>query len=281
MSFGQGGPGWGPGGSSTPDWAALADQAERSRTRRRRWFLLGGGAFAAAAVATAVTVAVVNGGGGSGASDKPSHSLPTATDLPSDSPQPDPSFKDEPPPPPPPRDFVADAKHDKAPLSNARLFHGDRAHVGGRSYRKHATDTTSDCASVAHGKLGPVLTAHHCRKVYRATYTRGQMAVTIGIAVFEDSGTAAAVKHRYQPNVKALPGSGVSDFCRTVTCRTAANSYGRYAYFSIAGHADGDESGSGDKQAVRSALDGLDYAYARILQRGKDQAKASVTTSSE
>ena len=78
MSFGQGGPQWGPGGqnqdpyggqrpygsrnaynsgtdsfdafgtrrtddANTPDWAALAD-ASAARTRRKRLFLVGGGA---------------------------------------------------------------------------------------------------------------------------------------------------------------------------------------------------------------------------------------------
>ncbi len=53
MSFGQGGPSWGPGESRTPDWAALADESA-ARGRRKKWLLIGGGALATAAVAAIV-----------------------------------------------------------------------------------------------------------------------------------------------------------------------------------------------------------------------------------
>lgn len=274
MSFGQGGPPWGPGGSdgSTPDWTALAEEAERGRGRRRRWIIAGGGALATAAVAGIVAVAVVNEGGGD-ASDKPSSSLPPPEDLPSGSPSdPGPTFKDEPPPPPPPRDFIADAKRDKAPLSVSTLFPSQRVTVNDRPYKLAATSTSEKCADGAHAGLGPVLKGNDCDVLYRATFTRDGLAVTVGIAVFEDTKTAARVKKEYKPNLVALPGKGVPDFCRTVTCRTTANSFGRYAYFTIAGRTNGDESGPADKEAQRTALDGSNHAYARILQRGKAQS---------
>ncbi|MGP3985607.1 hypothetical protein [Streptomyces sp. 3N207] len=294
MSFGQGGPGWGsqggpdwnsggnpggwnPGGpeGSGPDWAALAEQAERSRARRRRWLMAGGGALATAAIAGIVAVAVVNEDGSQGASDKPSDSLPPAKEVsPTDDP-PKPTFKDEPPPPPPPRDFISDAKRDKAPLSAKTLYPTKRVTINGHPYKLAKTGTSKNCADAAHAGLGPVLTRNNCTAVYRATYTHDGLAVTVGIAVFKDTKTAEKVKKEYQPNLVALPGGGVPDFCRTVTCRTTANSLGRYAYFTIAGRTNGEPSDAGDKKAQQAALDGSNYAYARVLKRGKDQSEAA------
>ncbi|MEU2607324.1 hypothetical protein [Streptomyces albus] len=282
MSFGQGGPGWGSQGGSgwdgshstgpTPDWAALAEQTERRRARRRRWLMAGGGALATAAVAGIVAVAVVNEGGSQGASDKPSASLPPSESIPEDSDEPSPTFKDDPPPPPPPRDFISDRARDKAPLSVSTLYPSKKVTVNGRPYKLARTDTSKNCAEAAHAGLGPVLTRHRCEALYRATYTRDGLAVTVGIAAFEDARTAAKVKSEYQPNLVALPGGGVPDFCRTVTCRTTANSLGRYAYFTIAGRTNGQASGAGDTKAQQAALDGSNYAYARILQRGRAQS---------
>jgi len=280
MSFGHGGPEWGPGGSSTPDWAALAEEAERARKRRRRWLLFGGGGLAAAAVAGIVAVAVVHESGDSEASDEPSKSLP-ASKNPAGSQQPDPTFKDDPPPPPPPRAFISDPKRDKAPIGTRTLYPGGEAKVNGRTYAKHATDTSGSCADAANSDLGAVLRKHGCDKLYRATYTRHGLAFSVGIAVFPDSAHAARVKDDYEPNLDALPGHGVPDFCRTVVCRTTANDFGRYAYFTIAGRTNGKPSPASDKQAVQAARDGSDFAYARILQRGKDQAKAAVTGSGD
>ena len=281
MSFGQGGPDWGSGssGPSTPDWAALAEEAERTRARRRRWLLAGGGALATVVVAGIVAVAVVSEGGSDDASDKPSNTLPPAKDLPpEDGDGPKPTFKDEPPPPPPPKDFIADAKRDKAPLSAASLFPSERVTINGRTYKLAKSDTSGTCADAAHAGLGPVLSKNGCDTLYRATYRRGGLAVTVGIATFKDSATAAKVKRGYKPNLVALPGGGVPDFCRTVTCRTTANALGRYAYFTIAGRTDGKPSPASDTKAERAGLDGSNYAYARVLQRGKDQSEKAAET---
>lgn len=282
MSFGQGGPDQGPGGSSTPDWAALADESERERTRKRRWIIAGAGALATVVVAGIVTVAVVGEGGGSKASDKPSESLPTPEDLPSSTAgQPDPTFKDEPPPPPPPRDFVSDAKRDKAPLNVRTLFPSKKVSINGRPYKRAATDTSKGCTDAAHAGLGPVLSKNDCERLFRATYTRDGLAVTVGIAVFDDAKTATKVKKQYKPNLVALKGGGVPDFCRTVTCRTTANSYGRYAFFTIAGRTNGKPSTAADSKAEQTGRDGSTYAYARILKRGKEQAAKAVGASPE
>lgn len=268
MSFGQGGPEWGPGGTSTPDWTALAEEAEETRSRRKRWILLGGGGVAAVLVAVVVALAVTGGG-----SDSPGKSQPSANELPSGGEQPEPTFKDNPPPPPPPRDFIADAERDKAPLGVKSLFGGRQAEVDGRTYKKATARAESKCADAAHAGLGPVLTKNDCRGLYRATYTRGGLAVTVGIAAFDDSTTAARVKAAYKPNLVALSGGGVPEFCRTVECRTTVNSLGRYAFFTISGRINGDASDETDKAAEQAGFDGSQYAYSRIMQRGEQQAQ--------
>lgn len=245
--------------------------------------IIGSSALATVVVAGIVAVGVINeGGSGGGASDKPSESLPTAEDLPSSTPgQPDPTFKDEPPPPPPPRDFVSDAKRDKAPLTVSTLFTNKSVTINGRPYKRATTDASKGCTDAAHAGLGPVLSKNDCKSLFRATFTRGGLAVTVGIAVFEDARTAATVKKQYKPNLVALKGGGVPDFCRTVTCRTTANSYGRYAYFTISGRSNGKPSTAADKRAEQAGRDGSAYAYARILQRGKEQAAKAVGASPE
>lgn len=266
MSFGQGGPESGPGGTSTPDWTALAEEAEETRGRRKRLLLLGGGGVAAAVVAAIVAVTVMGGGSDSGSGT-------SATQEPGGAGQPEPTFKDNPPPPPPPRDFIADAQRDTAPLNAGSLFAGKTAEIDGRAYQKTRTDAHKKCAEAAHAGLGPVLTEHDCRSLYRATFTRDGLAFTVGIAVFDDSTTAARVKAAYKPNLVALPGKGVPDFCRTVECRTTVNSLGRYAYFTISGRTNGEPSGEEDKAAERAGLDGSQYAHARIMHRGEQQAE--------
>ncbi|MCT2592281.1 hypothetical protein LHJ74_20645 [Streptomyces sp. N2-109] len=273
MSFGQGGPQWGAGGGGTPDWSAMAEETARSRRRRRRWLVVGGGALATAAVAGIVAIAVVSeSGGGSGASDKPSEALPSPEDLPS-SPGPEPSFEKD-LPPAPPEDYLNSPKKDKAPLSEDTLFPSKTVTVNGKKYRLAAKDSTKKCEEATQAGLGPVLRKQGCGMVFRATYQRDTLAFTLGIAVFDSQAKASEVKADYVPNIASLAGGDVPAYCRTVTCRTTVNALGRYAFFTIAGHTDGKPAPESDKKAVEAALDGSDFGYARILQRGKDQAEA-------
>ncbi|GAA2451426.1 hypothetical protein [Streptomyces macrosporus] len=282
MSFGQGGPGWGPGGPSTPstpDWAALAEETERARARRRRLLMIGGGAVATAVVAAIVATAVVSeDGSGARASDGPSATLPPSETLPADPEQPEPTFSSEPPPPPPPdpRDFLSDPEKDTAPLTADTLFPGASMTANGRKYAKGATASTKSCASGTQGALGPVLTRNGCRELIRVTYRRDGIAVTVGVAVFDSDEAAAKAKEQARPNVASLPGAGVPTFCRGVTCHTSANALGRYAYFTIAGYTDGRNVTTSDTVAPRAGRDAADFAFARILDRGREQAEASV-----
>lgn len=240
--------------------------------------ILGGGGIAAALVAVIVAVTVMSDSSGSNASGKPSGSLPSAEDLPSGSGQPEPTFEDKPPPPPPPIDFVSDAKRDKAPLSAGTLFPDKKFVYKGRGYELAATDAGKKCADAAHAGLKSVLSNSDCRGVYRATLTRGGIAATVGIAVFDDTAAAVEVRDAYKPNIVALPGKGVPDFCRTSQCRTTVNSTGRYAFFTIAGHTNGKDADDKDKVADRAAKDASAYAATRVMERGKEQSQKAAET---
>ncbi|MTE20582.1 hypothetical protein F0L17_16000 [Streptomyces sp. TRM43335] len=287
MSFGQGGPGRGPGGPtgpqgppSTPDWAALAERSERRRARRRRLLVIGGGALATAVVAAIVATAVVSeSGSDSETSDRPSAASSSAVETaPPDPEQPEPTFSSAPPPPPPPdpREILSDPKRDTAPLDAATLFPGDSMTTGGREYAKGATHSTGNCAAGTQGALGAVLTNNGCRELIRVTYRRGGVAATVGVAVFDSARAAAGAKEQAEPNIASLPGAGVPTFCRGVTCHTSANALGRYAYFTISGHTSGKDVTSADTAARQAGRDAADHAFARIVQRGRDQAAASV-----
>ncbi|MFE2161618.1 hypothetical protein ACFW9M_27910 [Streptomyces lydicus] len=271
MSYGQGGPFDGPGGSmsSTPDWDALADESE-ARSRRKRWMWIGGGALAALAVAGIVAAAVMAGGGSSPGGN------PTAAPSSSDQTAPDdkPSFPDvSVPPPPNPRDYITDPKKDTAPLTPATLFPQKSMIVGEHSYPRTSTATTKDCTAGAQGALVSSLAHNGCKQLLRATYSKGGVAVTIGVAVFNSPAQAAKVMNEARTNLMPLPGGGVpSDFCQGHKCRMATNATGRYAYFTIAGYLDGKDVVASETKARQIARDGGAYAFSQITQRGKDQA---------
>ncbi|PNE35861.1 MULTISPECIES: hypothetical protein [Streptomyces] len=268
MSFGQGGPFDGPGGS-TPDWSALADESA-ARTRRKRWLMIGGGAVAVLAVAGIVATAVINSGGPS--DDNPS-AHPTAsgqTAVPDDKP----SFPDvSVPPPPNPQDYISDPKKDTAPLTPASLFPQKSMVVGEHSYPQTGTASTTDCTAGAQGPLVSSLSHNGCKQLLRATYSSGGVAVTIGVAVFDSPAKAAAVMNENKPNLMPLSGSGVpADFCQGSKCRMTTNATGRYAYFTIAGYTNGKDVTGNETQALQIGRDGGAYAFTQIAQRGKDQA---------
>lgn len=289
MSFGQGGPygpggGYGPGGAQppTPDWAALADDSAR-RGRRRKLLFIGGGVLATAAVGAIVATAVISSGDkgkSANKSDKSASQLPAPQDLPSESPTPEPTFSDvAPPAPPKPLDILSSAQRDKAPISTGTLFPDKKAVGNGREYAKGSTAATKSCATAAQGSLVPALTGNGCRQLFRATYSKDGVAVTVGIAVFDTKAAAERAKEQAGPNVASLSGGGVPAFCRQADCRASANAIGRYAYFTIAGYTSGADVTSSDTKALEAGRDIADYAFRRILERGNQQASAAATAS--
>lgn len=290
MSFGQGGPSqqWDPwkpndqqpwsggGASQSPDWAALADASE-ARAKRRRLLFIGGGALATVAIGTAVAVAVVSANGSNQASPGASSQLPGASDLPSPTGT-VPSFAPTSAPPPlDPKDFVASAKKDKAPLSPDILFPGTQLTMGETVYKKGPTADTKNCASAAKATLPKVLTDNDCTRLIRVTYTKDKVAVTVGVAVFDTE--AQATKARKQADkksiVKSLSGGGVKDFCVGAICRSTTNSYGRYAYFTLAGFTDGKDVTTKDKAVFATGDDLQEFTFRQIRRRGEAQASAA------
>ncbi|AWW38095.1 membrane protein [Streptomyces sp. AS58] len=289
MSFGQGGPQsqwdpwkpnsqqqpWSTGGQS-PDWAALAEASE-ARNKRRRLLFIGGGALATVAIGAAVAVAVVSANGSSTASNQPGTRLPSTADIPSRSAT-APSFAPTSAPPPlDPKDFIASKKKDTAPLDVGSLFPGTQLTMGDTVYKKGPTADTGNCANAAGRSLPKILEANDCTRLLRVTYTKGGIAVTVGVAVFDTEAQATRTKNDADSKsiVKSLSGGGIKDFCNAAVCRSTTNSYGRYAYFTIAGFANGNDVTSKDTEVFTTGDDLAEFAFRQIRRRGEAQASAA------
>ncbi|MDT0448883.1 hypothetical protein [Streptomyces hesseae] len=253
----------------TPDWAAMADTADRDR--RRKWLLIGGGVLATAAVAAIVATAVV-------LSDKGDKNLPAAEKLPSaSSGSPEPTFSKAATPPPNPREFISSQEKDTAPLTVKTLFPHSRPSLDKRVYQRAAQDTATDCASVAQGGLGQVLADNGCRQVLRSTYVRDGVAVTVGVAVFDTKAAADKAKEQSTGNIAPLTGEDAASFCQGTACRLSANAEGRYAYFTIAGFTNGSAVTSEDTKALQAGRDVAGYTFRRIMARANAQAAAAAS----
>ncbi|MEO3755136.1 hypothetical protein [Streptomyces sp. B6B3] len=275
MSYGQGGPVWTPGGPpQTPDWSALAADAERRR-HRRRWWGIGGGVLAAAVIGTVVALAIVNQSDDDGGSTT---TLPDPKDLPPDTSRPEPTFEETTLPPlPEPEDFISDPDKDIAPFSADDFFAGDVMEIEGRTYQEVITRGSRDCASGVTQDLGAVLTDNDCAELLRATYTGDGVAVTVGVAQFPTEEAARAARNDAVANLLPLTAGDAPDFCQLGGCRTTTNQVGRYAYFTIAGNSDGSPDEGDGTPAQQASLDGNDHAFECIIQRGEAQASASAS----
>jgi hypothetical protein len=288
MSYGQGGPQsqwdpwkphsqqpWSSGGDDgTPDWAALAEASE-TRNKRRKLLFIGGGALATVAIGTAVAMAVVSANSGNRAGGSPTH-LPASASVPSGSATP--SFAPTSAPPPlDPKDFISSAKKDTAPLSAGTLFPGTQLTMGDTVYKKGATADTTQCASGAGGNLPKILTANGCTRLIRVTYSKGGIAATVGVAVFDDQAQATKVKTQAKRNamVRSLPGKGVKDFCNAAVCLTTTNGVGRYAYFTTVGFLNGKNVTDKDTKIFSVGNDLQQFAFDQIYRRGQAQASAA------
>jgi hypothetical protein len=288
MSYGQGGPQsqwdpwkpnsqqpWNSGGDDgTPDWAALAEASE-TRNKRRKLLFIAGGAVATVATGTAVAMAVVSANSGNDAHGTPTN-LPVSASVPSGSATP--SFAPTSAPPPlDPRDFIASAKKDTAPLSADTLFPGTQLTMGSTVYKKGATADTTNCASAAGGDLPKILSANNCTRLIRATYTKDGVAITVGVAVFDDQAQATKVRKlaAKKAMVRSLPGKGVKNFCDSAVCLTTTNAVGRYAYFTTGGFLDGKNVTNKDTQVFSVGNDLQQFTFNQIYRRGQAQASAA------
>ncbi|MEU0942830.1 hypothetical protein ABZ379_08535 [Streptomyces canus] len=293
MSFGQqGGPPsqWDPwkpqsqqpwssgGGEQTPDWAALAEASE-IRNRRRRLFFIVGGALATVAIGTAVAMAVVSASGGDDEADKPTSSLPAAA-IPSATGT-APSFAPTSAPPPlDPKDFIASKAKDTAPLSAKILFPGTQLTMGSTVYKKGTTSDTKNCAAAdtVQASLGKILKANSCTQFMRVSYTKDGVSVTVGVAVFDTEALATKAKSQVNTKkdiVKSLSGGAVKPFCNSAICRTTSNSYGRYAYFTIAGFPGGKNVTEKDTAVFSIGNNLAEFTFRQIHRRGEAQASTA------
>lgn len=267
-----------PGNGDTPDWAALADQTE-SRAKRRRLLHIGVGVLATVVVAGVVAAVVVTANGKSDPTDDPSGQA-SGSDIPSGSGAQAPSFEPTTAPPPlDPKDFVSSARKDTAPLGAGTLFPGSTVTLGQAVYRKGPVADTTDCASAAQGTLKNVLAKNHCTRLIRVTYTRNDVVVTVGVAVFDSASQATTARKQSDTKsiVKPLSGSGVKPFCDGPVCRNTTNSFGRYTYFTLAGHTGGKDVTEKDTAVFTAGDDLADFTYRQIHQRGEAQASAAAT----
>lgn len=228
----------------------------------------------AAIVATAV---ITTNGSSSSGSDKNASELPAPAELPSESSAPEPSFSSvAPPPPPDPKDYIADEKKDRTPVTVDAFFPGKKLTMGDRVYAKGATARTSSCATTTQGALGSILDSNGCDQVIRATYSKGGTAVTVGLAVFGTEAEAKKAAQQASGGIASLSGAGVPTFCRGGSvCRRTANSYGRYAYFTISGYTSGKNVTTSAKDVYAVGDDLTDFTFRQIRHRGEVQASAA------
>ncbi|WP_282694371.1 hypothetical protein [Streptomyces sp. CC208A] len=265
-------------GGGTPDWGALADASEAGSRRKRR-LMIAGGAVATIAVGAVVATAVVatNKKNDEAKNGGPTPTVPATATV---SPTPAPTFSSvAPPPPPDPKDYITDPKKDKAPLTAEGLFPGKKLTMFGRPYRKGATSSTKNCASVTQGGLGTVLQKNGCERVLRATYVKDGVAITVGVAVFPSEKAALTAKKQATGGIAPLAGSGVGDFCHATVCLRRSNSVGRYAYFTQAGFGNGTKVTMKDKPVFQASDDLGTFAFNQIYARGKSQAQAAAAAS--
>jgi hypothetical protein len=268
---------WNGGTDETPDWAALAEASE-TRNKRRRLLFIGGGALATVAIGAAVAVAVVSANDSNSASNKPASELPGSSGLPNQSTTP--SFASTSAPPPlDPKDFVSSKSKDTAPLSAQILFPGTQLTVGETVvYKKGATDDTKNCSAATKGGLPKILTANDCTSFMRVSYVKDGVAVTVGVAVFDNATQATKVKGKVNTQkdiIRSLSGKGIKDFCTSSVCLSTSNSYGRYAYFTITGFTNGKDMTDKDTEAFQVGENLEDFTFRQIHRRGEAQASAA------
>lgn len=171
-----------------------------------------------------------------------------------------------------PAAVISDARTDTAPLGAVTLFPGKSVTVQGHSYTQALT-TQSDCGAAATAPLNGTLVRNGCRTVFRATYVTGTTAVTVGIAVFDNAAQAAAVKQQATSgNLEPLSGGPLPAFCHAVACRLTVNSFGRYAYFTVAGYTTGKPVLPADTSALAAGADLGTMAFENLATRARAEA---------
>ena len=148
--------------------------------------------------------------------------------------------------------------------------------MGNRVYAKAATARTGTCSSATQGALGSILEKNGCDQVFRATYSKDGIAVTVGVAVFGTEAEAKKAVSQAKGNVAPLAGAGIPQFCKGgPVCRFVSNSYGRYAYFTATGYTKAKSVTKGDTKAFQTGDDLAEFTFRQIVRRGEAQASAA------
>jgi hypothetical protein len=273
-----------PDESAHAQFQAILDQQEAAGARKRRRLWLSAALVALLGLAgTGAALLTMHPAKQSAARAAASPSSPattapaipvqqTPTDVPSPttaapSAAPTPSAVD-------PVRLLSAAATDTAPLSAVTLFPGKSVTVNSHSYTQALT-TTSACVPAVTPNLAAVLAKNGCLKLFRASYTVGTTAVSIGVGVFDSAAQAAAVKAQYTVgNLEPLSGGSLPAFCHAVACRMTVNAYGRYAYFTVAGYTDGKPVPAADTSALAAGQDMSRMVYENLFTRAKEEAAA-------
>ncbi|GLW52815.1 hypothetical protein [Kitasatospora phosalacinea] len=242
---------------SGPDWQALAEGNENARRRRKRMQLVIGGVLAVLVVGGIVTATVLVSKG-----DKD----PVADPTPSVTASPSPSETL----PATAVDVLSNTKYDTAPINSAAFFPQDQITLNGRTYVKTVTSNTKlgHCEEAVTPDIGQILVTNKCLHIHRATYTSGNLGVTVAIADLPDKAAADRSREAGAGSVLSLTATK-QPFCQNVTCVTNQAVYGRYLYLTVAGPLGNTPVASGDTAAPQAARDIAEYAQAVLLARGQ------------
>ncbi|MFB7944263.1 hypothetical protein ACFC6L_05030 [Kitasatospora phosalacinea] len=137
--------------------------------------------------------------------------------------------------PPDPLTVISSAATDTAPLTPAGVLPAATMQVNGKTWTRLTESQTATCYQATTGGLGNVLAAQGCRSMIRVTYTSGNSAVTIGIAVLDSKAEADAVTAAFQGQVQGLVPSGHTSYCTSTGCQGTHASVGRYVYLTVSG----------------------------------------------
>ncbi|MGW4802759.1 hypothetical protein [Kitasatospora sp. NPDC004272] len=137
--------------------------------------------------------------------------------------------------PPDPLTVISSAATDTAPLTPAGVLPAATMQVGGKTWTRLTDAQTDTCYKATTGGLGDVLAAQGCRSMIRVTYTSGDSAVTIGIAVLDTKAQADAVMAGFKGQVQGLVPSGHTSYCTSTGCANTHASVGRYVYLTVSG----------------------------------------------
>jgi hypothetical protein len=163
---------------------------------------------------------------------------------------------------------ISSAATDTAPITPESVFAATTISAGGKTWTRVVTAATSTCWSATTGHLGDVLTAQSCRQLLRATYTSGNSAITVGVAVMDSKAQADAAFAANQGQIQGLVPTGNTSYCTSNGCANTHAAIGRYTYYTVQGTVK-PGGNAADATANAAAPDLAAYARAQLLARGQ------------